>query len=668
MNRRANIESGIDRLIQQLLMAQAPDGSWRFCFESGTMTDSYMIIIVRVLQLSEDELVKQLSQRIVSRQHPEGYWSVYPNETNGNLSSTVEAYYALLYSGTMKKDDPILLKAKAYILSNGGMQQANSVLTKTMLAATGQRPWPRSYTVPIEFLLLPEWSPISFYDIVGYARVHIAPILIMSSLPDTTIPEGAPDLSDLILPNRSWEYESESFNHTDDIQQQQCLYEDYFAYDFSNFQSTYNSVIQSGEAHRSLLQNVKRELFQLLPSPQSVKQEARNKAESFMLDRIEPNGTLYSYASATFLMIFALLALGYDRNHPRITKAIQGLKSFVCPSDKHWHIQNSPPTIWDTALISHAFQQAGLPVQHGAIQRAGAYLLSRQQHKFGDWQFHNPNTPPGGWGFSDINTIIPDIDDTTAALRAINKLASSNTSYAAAYDKGLQWLLSMQNDDGGWPAFEKNTNKTILTWLPYDGANAALTDPSTADLTGRTLEYLGSTAQLKLEHAFVRRGADWLMNHQQQDGSWYGKWGISYIYGTWAAVTGLAAVGVDASNPALVRAARWLSRIQNQDGGWGESCESDRKKTYIPLHLSTPSQTAWALDALIAVSPQPTEEIERGIQNLLYMLQHPNKQSNTYPTGAGLPGNFYIYYHSYNYIWPLLTLANYKRKYSPPLG
>ncbi|WP_028596545.1 terpene cyclase/mutase family protein [Paenibacillus assamensis] len=664
MNGRADIEAGINRLIQQLLITQAPDGSWRFCFESGTMTDSYMIIIIRVLQLDEEELVTQLSQRIVSKQHSDGYWSVYPNETNGNVSATVEAYYALLYSGTMKKDDSVLLKAKSYILSNGGMQQANSVLARTMLAATGQRPWPRSYTVPIEFLLLPEWSPIRFYDIVGYARVHIAPILIMSSLPDAKIPEGAPDLSDLILPNRSWEDETQSYNHSDDIQQPQHLQDDYYPFDLSNFHSTYDFETRLEEAKRSLFQNIKRELFQLLPSPQSVKQEARNKAESFMLDRIEPNGTLYSYASATFLMILALLALGYDRKHPHIIKAIQGLKSFACPSDKHWHIQNSPPTIWDTALISHALQQAGLPAQHSAIRRAGIYLLSRQQHKLGDWQFHNPNTPPGGWGFSDINTIIPDIDDTTAALRAIKNLAWSSSAYADAYDKGLQWLLSMQNDDGGWPAFEKNTNKSILTWLPYDGADAALTDLSTADLTGRTLEYLGNTAQLKQEHVFIQHAVDWLINHQKQDGSWYGKWGISYIYGTWAAVSGLAAVGVDASNPSLLRAARWLSRIQNPDGGWGESCESDRKKTYIPLQQSTPSQTAWALDALIAVSPQPTEEIERGIKALLNMIHYPTKHANTYPTGAGLPGNFYIYYHSYNYIWPLLTLANYKRKYS----
>ncbi|MCR8842216.1 squalene--hopene cyclase [Paenibacillus sp. SC116] len=663
MNRSVDIQTGINRLIQQLLMAQAPDGSWRFCFEIGTMTDSYMIIMLRVLQLPEEELVKQLSQRIVSRQHPEGYWSSYPNEMNGNVSATVEAYYALLYSGTMKKDDPILLKAKAYILRSGGMQKASSVMTKTMLAATGQRPWPRSYTVPIEFLLLPDWSPISFYDIVGYARVHIAPILIMSSLPEPQRPEGAPDLSDLLLPHRSWEDETGDTDQIDAFQLQYTLDSDPFSCDFSNSQSIQYTKRDSADPYRSLFQNVKKELFQLLPSPHSVKQEARNKAENFILDRIEPNGTLYSYASATFLMIFALLALGYDRNHPRISKAIQGLKSFICPSGTYVHIQNSPPTVWDTALISHALQQAGLPTQHAAIQRAGTYLLSRQQHVLGDWQLHNPNTPPGGWGFSDINTIIPDIDDTTAALRAINRLASNNSTYAAAYDKGLQWLLSMQNDDGGWSAFEKNTNKAILTWLPYDGADAALTDPSSADLTGRALEYLGNTAILKQEHAFIKRAVDWLMHHQEQDGSWYGKWGISYIYGTWAALTGLSAVGLDRSNPNLIKAARWLSRIQNRDGGWGESCESDQKKTYIPLHISTPSQTAWALDALIAVSSRPTEEMERGIQTLLHMLEHPNKQAATYPTGAGLPGNYYIHYHSYNYIWPLLTLGNYKRKF-----
>ncbi|UHA76191.1 squalene--hopene cyclase [Paenibacillus sp. 481] len=671
MNLTVNINAAIDRLTRQLLAAQHSDGSWRYCFEIGsTMTDSFMIIILRILQLPEEQLVQQLSQRIVAKQHQAGYWSAYPDEQHGNLSATVEAYYALLYAGYVKKDDKIMLKARAYILEKGGLNAVTSVMTKALLAATGQLPWSRSLIVPIEFLLLPDWSPISFSDIVGYARVHIAPILILSSHPDTKRPEGAPNLADLLIQRdqNSGENNGENSNKSNQSSDPSSIQSNYLQHDSSYFddsQAPYNPASYASEQHRFLLQHLKNELLQLLPSPQSVKQEALHKAENFMLDRIEPNGTLYSYASSTFLMILALLSLGYDRRHLRIRTAVQGLKSFTCLTGEqmqHVHIQNSPPTIWDTALISHALQQAGLPAQHPAIQRAGTYLLSRQQHRLGDWYMNNPNPTAGGWGFSDINTMIPDVDDTTAALRAIHHLAPGNSTYTAASDKGLQWLLSMQNDDGGWSAFEKNKNKAILTWLPYDGADAALTDPSTTDLTGRTLEYLGNTLHLTQKQAFVRRAVAWLIQHQEQNGSWHGKWGICYLYGTWAAVTGMTAVGVSPSDPAIVRAARWLSRVQNADGGWGESCESDRKKTFVPLAMSTPSQTAWALDALIAISPHPTAEIQHGVKALL-QLSHPSYQAMSYPTGAGLPGHFYITYHSYNYIWPLLALSHYRRKY-----
>ncbi|MDB5055012.1 MAG: Sporulenol synthase, partial [Bacilli bacterium] len=200
------------------------------------------------------------------------------------------------------------------------------------------------------------------------------------------------------------------------------------------------------------------------------------------------------------------------------------------------------------------------------------------------------------------------------------------------------------------------------TWLPIDGAKMAAIDPSTADLTGRTLEFLGNTAGLELRHSFIRRGTDWLIDHQEEDGSWYGRWGICYIYGTWAALTGMMSVGVEPDHRTMQKGVRWLLSIQNSDGGWGESCKSDKLMRYVPLGASTPSQTAWALDALIAVHPKPIPEVEIGIRRLITVL-HEDDWITTYPTGGGLAGNFYIHYHSYRYIWPLLALSHYRRKY-----
>ncbi len=262
-----------------------------------------------------------------------------------------------------------------------------------------------------------------------------------------------------------------------------------------------------------------------------------------------------------------------------------------------------------------------------------------------------------------MNTLHPDVDDTTAALRSIRRSAGSDPSYGTSWIKGVDWLLSMQNRDGGWAAFAKNTDLGILRHLPIEGADAAATDPSTADLTGRTLEFLGNHAGMKLETGRIQRAIAWLLRHQQADGSWYGRWGISYIYGTWAAVTGLTAAGLPGDHPAIRKAVAWLLRIQNPDGGWGESCRSDIVKKYAPLGASTPSQTAWAVDALIAGEQKPTAELERGIR---YLLLSQNKLDWTaaYPTGAGLPDGLYIHYHSYRYIWPLLALAHYREKFA----
>jgi sporulenol synthase len=411
-----------------------------------------------------------------------------------------------------------------------------------------------------------------------------------------------------------------------------------------------------------MLDSIQAGLSWLIGTPRYIHEVATTKAEQFMLQRIEADGTLYSYANSTILMILALLALGYDQQHPIITRAIQGLTAMQCRYGDTTTMQNSPSTVWDTALFAYTLQEAGIPDGHPAIRRATSYLLSQQQHKKADWSIHNPGTIPGGWGFSETNTINPDVDDTTAALRAIRGFSNTDPAYLESWNRGLNWVISMQNKDGGWPAFEKNTNNEMLTWLAIDGAKSAAIDPSEADLTGRTLEYLGNFAGLDTRHEFIKRGSKWLIHHQEKDGSWYGRWGVCYIYGTWAALTGLAAVGLPASHETLQKGSKWLLDIQNPDGGWGESCRSDRLQSYVPLGGSTPSQTAWALDALIAVQAQSMPEVDQGMLRLIALL-HEDGWKSRYPTGAGLPGHFYSHYHSYRYIWPLLTLSHYKRRY-----
>lgn len=613
----------ICRMTQRLLRLQHEDGTWRLCFENGVSLDAYMIVLLRSLQVADEPLIRRLHDPILTTQRADGAWELYADEREGNLSSTVEAYFALLYSGYSRNTDERMRKARQYIRSRGGMRHMKGLLTKVMLAIAGQYPWPTRMTIPLEFLLLPTSSPIGFFDFSGYARVHFAPVLVLADRRYAATNADTPDISGLL---------GEA------------------------------GPVRPDWGADKLLQAVQSGLGQLAGIPKQVHELAARRAERFMLERIEPDGTLYSYASSTILMIFALLALGYGKRHPVIVRAVQGLYGMFYQHEGKLLLQNSPSTVWDTALISQSLIKAGIGPDSPALRKSAAYLLARQQHKPGDWSLGAHHPVPGGWGFSDSNTLNPDVDDTTAALRVIRVMAADRLRYLEAADKGLNWTLAMQNDDGGWPAFERNKNNELLAWLPIDGARTAALDPSSADLTGRTLEYLGGTEKFTLRHAFIRRAANWLIDHQEEDGSWYGRWGICYLYGTWAALTGLMAVGAAADHPSVRRAAEWLLHMQNRDGGWGESCRSDQLMKYVPLGASTPSQTAWALDALIAVHPQPIPAIDRGISRLIGLL-HTDDWTTSYPMGSGLPGTYYTHYHSYRYIWPLLALSHYREKY-----
>jgi sporulenol synthase len=604
----------IQRIIQQTLPYQADDGSFRFCFENGILTDAYTIILLRMLEYPYDGLIEQLVDRLWKKQTEDGTWKWYDDEGEGNVSATIEAYFALRYAG-ISPSHPKLRLAEQFIRKEGGINQAHT-LTKVMLAMNGQYDWSKEWTVPIEVLLLPDWSPFQFQDLVSSARVHIAPILVCANQHFSITTNETPNIRPILG--------STTFRSFDEVI-------DFF---------------EQAVSHLLLL-------------PSELHQKALKTAEQYLLQRIEPDGTLYSYFSATFFMVYALLALGYSKDNPVIVKAVDGLIEFICHPDETIHVQNSTSTVWDTALMSSAYQQARVSPWHDSLRRAARYLLLHQQTKYGDWVDRNPDVRPGGWGFSDSNTINPDNDDSVAALTALYPY-QTDANYRDAWLRGAHWLESMQNDDGGFSAFNKNTDSEWVTLLPYDGAKYGFSDPSTADLTGRVLSFLCIYRKKTLQHRSVKSAVRWLLQHQERNGSWYGRWGICYIYGTWAALKGLRAAGVPGSHTAIQRGVRWLLSIQNEDGGWGESCRSDHEKQFCPLGVSTPSQTAWALDALLTCLDINDRSIQHGIKALIN-LNHVNDWRTKYPTGAALPGGFYIHYHSYRYVWPLLTLAHYER-------
>jgi sporulenol synthase len=627
---RLDPSSEINRLIDRLKEDQSPNGTWDYPFETGISTDAYMIILLRSLQINDEQLIRELSERIVSKQESNGSWKLFADEGMGNLTSTVEAYYALLYSGYYTQKDKQLLAAKKFILANGGIEKGH-MLMKIMLSLTGQNKWPSFFPIPIETILLPLTFPINFFHFSVYGRANLTPIMILANKKYTIRTSKSPDLSNLFI-TRNY-----------------------------NLDAEYLSWMRASE-YRSIFSTITSGIKCLIGFPEQLQVLALDRAKQYMLDRIEPDGTLSSYFSSTFLMIFALLALGYPKNHPIIQNAVTGLKAMKCQIDGKTHIQYTTATVWNTSLISYALLEAGLPASDPVLEKATHYLLSRQQYKFGDWVIHNPNSLPGGWGFSDINTIIPDIDDTTSTLRVLCYQMNNVPRIPQAWESGIRWLFSMQNDDGGWSAFEKNVKNGFFHYIPIQGAEYLIADPSTPDLTGRTLEFFGHYTNLTKSHPAINNGIQWLLDHQERNGSWYGRWGICYIYGTWAALTGLTAVGVSPEHSAIQKAVKWLKGIQNPDGGWGESCKSDKEKTYVSLGSSTVTHTAWALDTLISTSNEPTSEIIVGVKFLLKNMGHED-WTTVYPTGQGMAGGFYIHYHSYRYIYPLLALSHYRKKY-----
>ncbi|MFA9556405.1 prenyltransferase/squalene oxidase repeat-containing protein [Evansella sp. AB-rgal1] len=596
------------KLISCLRDEQFDDGSWNYPCENGPITDAYMIIVLTALNYQEEPFITMLANRILSTQLPNGAWKLYEDEEEGNLSATIEAYTALLFSEKRTKNHKEMKLAENFILKQGGVKAAH-VSTKFMLALNGLYPWPTFFPIPLTTILLPKIFPSSFENMTSYVKVHFASVLVAAKKRFAIKNSGLPSITHLILEDK--------------------------------VKRRLSKQLEGSPYHKTNF----------------LQRKALQRAENYILDRIEGDGTLGSYVTATVYMIYSLLAFGYDATSPLIKHAINGIKKSATEIDKEMHIQNASSTIWDTALITYALQEAGVPASDSIIRNAAEFLLKQQQ------QNNESNTAKGAWSFSHNNSSHPDIDDTQVALRAIQPFTFYSKDHLQAWNKGLTWLLSMQNKDGGWSSFDKNKGKHLIANLPIPNIKDTAIDPSTADLTGRTLQFLGKYVKMNDEHPRVSNAVKWLLKNQEESGAWYGRWGVCYIYGTWAAVTGLRSVGVLNTHVAIKRAEEWLISVQNTDGGWGESCKSDVERTFVGLPISTLPQTAWALDALISINDEPSVEINRGIT---FLLDHVDEVS--YPTGGGLPGTFYINYHSYNTIWPLLAVSHYLDKYGRPSG
>ncbi|MEW4058703.1 prenyltransferase/squalene oxidase repeat-containing protein [Bacillus sp. CIS52] len=615
---REKVRSRQKKTISLLRKKQNADGSWSFCFEGPILTNAFLILLLTSLGDNDKELIAELAKGIRAKQRPDGTFANYPDEWKGNVTATVQGYVGLLASGLYNRSEAHMIQAERFIISNGGLRNVH-FMTKWMLAANGLYPWPALH-LPLSFLVIPPSFPLHFYQFSTYARIHFVPMAVTLNKRFSLKNPNVPSLAHL---------------------------------DPHMTKNPFTWLRSDQEDDRdlsSLFAHWKR----LLQIPAAFHQLGLRTAKTYMLDRIEEDGTLYSYASATIFMVYSLLALGVSRHSPVIRKALAGTKALLTSCGNIPYLENSTSTVWDTALLNYALIKSGISDNDQMITSAARFLRERQQTKVADWAVHNPHAEPGGWGFSNINTNNPDCDDTAAVLKAIPRKL-----YPGSWERGLSWLLSMQNSDGGFSAFEKNVNHPLIRLLPLESAEEAAIDPSTSDLTGRVLHCLGE-AGLSSDHPQIEKAVQWLFRHQEENGSWYGRWGVCYIYGTWAALTGMKACGVSQNHPAVKKAIRWLKSIQNEDGSWGESCKSAEIKTYVPLSYGTVIQTAWAAEALLQYEKPHHQAITKGI-SFLIENRHYEGSPFSYPTGIGLPKQFYIKYHSYPYVFSLLALSTFMK-------
>ncbi|MGI1833632.1 terpene cyclase/mutase family protein [Bacillus altitudinis] len=612
---KTRVNEYIDELHMQVGRRQREDGAFIFCFEGPMMTNAFFIMLLKAVGDPDQQLIHQLAEAIHAKQNEDGSFSLY-HDQSGHLTATVQGYCGMLASGRFQKDEPHMEKAAQYIRSKGCLKNVH-FMTKWMLAVNGMHPWPYFYA-PLSFLLIPTSFPLHFYHLSAYARIHFVPMMIALNKRYT---------SHAAFPSLAHLDENMSKNPFDWFMAREERSTD----DFLMYMRSYTAL------------DSRLDFF------------GYEAAKRYMFDRLEKDGTLYSYLSATIFMVYALMSLGYSPGHHLIQKAVRGMKKLVTSCQGKIYAENSTSTVWDTALVSYASQRAGRKREDPMIMNSFTYLIDRQQMKKADWAVHNRHAAPGGFGFSHINTNNPDCDDTQIVLKALPK------EYAPLqWKRGYEWLLSMQNRDGGFSAFEKNQDHFLLRHLPLESAEDAAIDPSTPDITGRVLHLIGLEEKDTASPTILRqkdRCVKWLIDHQEKNGSWFGRWGVCYIYGTWAALTGLKAAGIPSSHPAVQKACRFLKQIQLEDGSFGESCKSAELKTYVPLSFGTVVQTAWATEALLQYEKANNAAILKAVYFLVN--HHHTEEAMYYPVGIGLPKQFYITYHSYPFVFPMMACSTF---------
>jgi len=630
----SDLEESIERGRDWLLLRQAEPGYWVHELEADTTLTSEYLMLRRFLGLVDQDKARQAVRYLIAAQLPDGGWPIYhggPPE----ISASVKAYFALKLSG-VSADEPLMQKARRVILSTGGVVGAN-VFTKITLALFDQYDWRGIPTMPVELALVKSNRLFSLYDFSYWSRAVLTPLLIIFSAKPVcpiTTDEGIDEL--WCTPRAQMD-----FRHAPPfVKDKQC-------FTWKNFFITTDGLLRGYE--------------QIVPD--WLRKKGVAAAAAWMIERMQGAGGLGAIYPAMANSVVALRCLGYDLAHPLLRKAlaeIEALEVYDETSDgESLHLQPCFSPVWDTPLTMNALIESGLPRDHTALLRAAQWIFTKQCRTIGDWSVSSPQAQPGGWYFQFENECYPDNDDTAVVIIALSKLTMPDADIQCeVMQRGIRWTLAMQGSDGGWGAYDKDNNKLFLNQIPF-ADHKALLDPSTADLAGRELEMLGALGYDRTHPAAVR-AIQFLRGEQEADGSWFGRWGVNYVYGTWSVLAGLKAIGEDMQAEYVRRAVAWLVSKQNQDGGWGESCLSYAEADAHGVGQSVPSQTAWALLGLLCAGEYETTSVARGMAYLISQQDSTGCWPERIHTGTGFPRVFYLRYHGYSHFFSLWAVSMYR--------
>lgn len=621
------MESAIERSQAYLLGEQKREGYW----VGELMVDSTLVsdtIAYHHWNGHVDPVwQRKAANHIFSMQLPDGGWNIYhggPPEVN----ATIKAYLALKLAGVPVTDSR-MLKAREVALNLGGVPRMNT-FSKLYLALLGLFPWKHVPTIPCEILLIGKWFHVNFWEMSSWSRSMLVPLSIINHFKPTRRPGNI--TLDELYPEGI---------HERDL----ALAPD------TEFFTWRNLFLWLDGLHKFVEDN------KLRP----FRKRALKAAEKWMLERFEGSNGLAAIFPAMLNSLIALKALGYPDNHPQVVRAEMELKNLEHETADSVRIEPCLSPVWDTAIVAIALRESGLPEDHPALTQAAEWLMTKEIRFRGDWQYKNPvDVEPSGWVFEFENKWNPDVDDTAMVLLALRLIPTSDRAKRdECLARAIKWMMTFQCRDGGWAAFDKDCTKGILEKVPFADHNAML-DPTCADIAARILELLGKEG-FDRNDPQVQKGLDFLRSQQEKDGSWYGRWGVNYIYGTWQALRGLRAFDWDMSEPWLQKARLWMESVQRPDGGWGERCNTYDDPVFKGQGPSTPSQTAWAVMALCAFDDPRNPSLIRGIEHLAATQNPDGSWSEAETTGTGFPKVFYLKYDMYRNSWPLLALATYRQ-------